>query len=59
MVPTLLGISILASALATFSLRGNETSAQIVIFVNSESYLTENKIWKQEGTMYIFCYRVP
>lgn len=50
MVPTLLGILILASALATFSLGDNEIRAQIMIFINSESYLTENKIREQEGT---------
>lgn len=51
MVPTLSGILILASALATFNLRGpSETRAQIIIFINSESYLTENKMEEPERT---------
>lgn len=49
MVRTLLGILMLASALATFNLRGpSETQAQIMIFINSESYLIENKIQEYE-----------
>lgn len=47
----LLRILILASALATFNLGGpNETHAQIIIFINSESYLTENKMEEPEYT---------
>lgn len=37
----------------------SEIHTQIIIFINSESNLTENKVGNMNVQAYMFCYRVP